>query len=149
AASPAGGSATMPDFSLDPQGPDPFAPGSPEGGIFTGSNETSGLDSFNSRPSRPADEPPSPPRPGASASDGGVPAPASSDLFLPAEGLPAEDLPAEEPDVPRMATLTSPPSQAEVEESRVSKRDIAALLKQGDDAARKGERQQAIEVWSR
>jgi tetratricopeptide (TPR) repeat protein len=48
-----------------------------------------------------------------------------------------------------MPSLTSPPSHAEVEEARVSKRDIDALLKQGDEAARRGERQQAIEVWSR
>ena len=136
AASPVGGSATMPDFSLDPQGPDPFAPGSPEGGIFTGSSEPSELDSYSSRPSRPTDAP--------AAADAGVPPAASSDLFLPPEGLPAE-----EPEVPRRPSLTSPPSHAEVEEARVSKRDIDGLLHQGDEAARRGERQQAIEVWSR
>jgi tetratricopeptide (TPR) repeat protein len=141
AASPAGGSATMPDFSLDPQGPDPFAPGSPEGGIFTGSSEPSALDSFSSRPSRPTDPP--------AAAEAGVPPPASSDLFLPPEGAPPEGLPAEEPEIPRMPSLTGPPSHAEVEEARASKRDIDALLKQGDEAARRGERQQAIEVWSR
>jgi tetratricopeptide (TPR) repeat protein len=48
-----------------------------------------------------------------------------------------------------MPPLSSSPSQAEVEESRVSKREIDALLKQGDETAQKGERQQAIEVWSR
>ncbi|MEP6802698.1 MAG: hypothetical protein ABJC07_12200 [Acidobacteriota bacterium] len=35
------------------------------------------------------------------------------------------------------------------EDSAAGDREIAALLKQGDDAARRGERQQAIEVWSR
>ncbi len=35
------------------------------------------------------------------------------------------------------------------EDSAVGEREIGALLKQGDDAARRGERQQAIEVWSR
>jgi tetratricopeptide (TPR) repeat protein len=39
--------------------------------------------------------------------------------------------------------------QAEEEDARVSEKEIAALLKQGDEIARKGERQQAIEIWSR
>ena len=146
AAAPPAGPATMPDFSLDPQGPDPFAPGSPEGGIFTGSSEPSELDSYSSRPSRPTDPP--------AAAEGGDSPAASSDLFLPPESLPPEDLlpedlPAEEPELPRMPSLTGPPSHAEAEEARASKREIDALLKQGDDAARRGERQQAIEVWSR
>ena len=64
---------------------------------------------------------------------------ASSDLFLPAP----------ESEVPRMPSLGGPPSQADEEEARVSEREIAALLKQGDETARKGQRQQAIEVWSR
>ena len=140
-ASPASGPATMPDFSLDPQGADPFAPGSPEGGIFTGSSEPSELDSYSSRPSRPTDETPVP--------EPDIPAPASSDLFLPPESHAEEALPAEEPELPRMPSLTGPPSHAEVEEARASKREIDALLKQGDEAARRGERQQAIEIWSR
>lgn len=142
-ASPAGSPATMPDFSLDPQGPDPFAPGSPEGGIFTGPSEPSELDSYSSRPSRPTDA--------ASLPEAGAAPPASSDLFLPPPpGSHAEEiLSAEEPELPRMPSLTGPPSHAEVEEARASKREIDALLKQGDEAARKGERQQAIEVWSR
>ncbi|MFN2634406.1 MAG: hypothetical protein ABR610_13415, partial [Thermoanaerobaculia bacterium] len=35
------------------------------------------------------------------------------------------------------------------EDSAAGEREIAGLLRQGDDAARRGERQQAIEVWSR
>ncbi|HXM79209.1 MAG TPA: tetratricopeptide repeat protein [Thermoanaerobaculia bacterium] len=35
------------------------------------------------------------------------------------------------------------------EESDASEREIAALLGQGDDAAARGDRQQAIEIWSR
>jgi tetratricopeptide (TPR) repeat protein len=141
APSPAGAPASMPDFSLDPQGPDPFAPGSSEGGIFTGPSEATELDSFSSRPSRPTDPPASrPARPGVPAAEADIPPPASSDLFLPA---------AEEPSIPMMPNLSSAPSPAETEEAMVSKREIGALLKQGDEAARKGERQQAIEVWSR
>ncbi|MEP6767538.1 MAG: hypothetical protein ABJC61_02625 [Acidobacteriota bacterium] len=39
--------------------------------------------------------------------------------------------------------------EPEEEDSAAGEREIAGLLKQGDDAARRGERQQAIEVWSR
>jgi tetratricopeptide (TPR) repeat protein len=138
AASRADGPATMPDFSLDPQGPDPYAVGSPEGGFSEAPGESAGLDPFSSRPAAP---PPGSPAyaGGAEARADAAPPAASSDLFLPTE----------EPSAPRMPPLSSPPSPAEAEEARVSKREIAALLKQGDETARKGQRQQAIEVWSR
>ena len=139
AASLADGPAAMPDFSLDPQGPDPFALGSPGGGAFGGSSEPAGLDPFSSRLVPPAAAPPGRLTPSAPEAEAGVVPQASSDLFLPAP----------ESEVPRMPSLGGPPSQADEEEARVSEREIAALLKQGDETARKGQRQQAIEVWSR
>lgn len=164
AASPAGGdSAPMPDFSLD-QGSDPFALGSsgegrePRGSITSLSPESSepaGLDPYSSRPSV---------SPGPDAEEGGsfpssapppvadAPLPASSafDLFLPAEesAPPVMPSPLIPPSV--MPPLPGGPvPQAEEEDARISEQEIAALLKQGDEIARKGERQQAIEIWSR
>jgi tetratricopeptide (TPR) repeat protein len=154
APSPAGGdSGPMPDFSLD-QGLDTFAPGSsgegqgPRGstsGFSPDSSEPADLDPYSSRPSV---------SPGPDAEEGGsfpssapppvadAPLPASSafDLFLP----PEESAPPVMPPLPG-----GPVPQAEEEDARMSEQEIAALLKQGDEIARKGERQQAIEIWSR
>jgi tetratricopeptide (TPR) repeat protein len=156
AASPAGGdSAPGPDFSLDPQRPDLFALGASDedresrGGL-TGLSELSepeGLDPFSSRASAS-------PGPGTQAG-GSLPSPApplssAFDLFLPPEEAAAPMTPE-----PMMSPSLIPPlpggpmPQADEEEARVSEQEIATLLKQGDEIARKGERQQAIEIWSR
>src|SRR5262249_7629146 len=42
-----------------------------------------------------------------------------------------------------------PPVSTEEEEAGASEREITTLLKQGDAAARRGNKQQAIEIWSR
>jgi tetratricopeptide (TPR) repeat protein len=164
AAAPTGGdSALIPDFSLD-QGSEPFALGSsgegraPRGSITSFSPESSepaGLDPYSSRPSV---------SPGPDAEEGGplpssapppvdeAPLPASSafDLFLP----PDESAPPMMPSPPIPPSVMpplpgGPVPQADEEDARVSEQEIAALLKQGDEVERKGERQQAIEIWSR
>ncbi len=51
-----------------------------------------------------------------------------------------------------MSTMSSDPGFGAMEpeeDSAAGEREIGALLRQGDDAARRGERQQAIEIWSR
>ena len=63
------------------------------------------------------------------------PPPPSSELFLAPEGSSG---PADFLDAP-----------LEDEESQAADREIARLLKQGDEVSAKGDRQQAIEVWSR
>jgi tetratricopeptide (TPR) repeat protein len=158
----AGDSAPLPDFSLD-QGSDPFALGSPgEGreprGSFTSFSpewsEPAGLDPYSSWPSV---------SPGPDAEEGGsfpssapppvadAPLPASSafDLFLPAEESAPPVMPSPLPPSVMPPLPGGPVPQAEEEDARISEREIAALLKQGDEIARKGERQQAIEIWSR
>ena len=58
--------------------------------------------------------------------------------------------PEEAPRAPAATPLPPPASYASPsEEPQTAEREIAALLKQGDDAAGRGERQQAIEIWSR
>ena len=54
-------------------------------------------------------------------------------------------------DTPAAAPPHPAPELAPIEESEASssEREIAYLLKQGDEAAKRGDRQQAIEVWSR
>ncbi len=53
--------------------------------------------------------------------------------------------------VPPPPSSPQPPPTAslEEEEARTNEREIAALMRQGDEFARRGDRQQAIEVWSR
>src|SRR5262245_21094808 len=63
------------------------------------------------------------------------PPPPTPDLFLASEGAPATDF---------LATAAS-----DDEEAQNAEREIARLLKQGDDVSKKGDRQQAIEIWSR
>ena len=80
-------------------------------------------DSFSIDPGSPGEEflvPPSPPSP---------------DLFLAPDGS-----------APAANFLEAP---AEDEEAQGAEREIARLLKQGDEVSRKGDRQQAIEIWSR
>jgi tetratricopeptide (TPR) repeat protein len=87
------------------------------------SPEAYGHDSFSLEPPSPDEEalvPPPPP---------------TSELFLAPEG-------SSEP-------VNFPEAPVEDEESQASQREIARLLKQGDEVSAKGDRQQAIEVWSR
>lgn len=155
AASPAGGLDQDSDpFPLDSSGEGR----GPRGSITSFSNESSepaGLDPYSSRPSV---------SPGPDAEEGGsIPSsapPPVADAALPASSAFDLFLPPEESAPPVMPSPLIPPSvmppvpggpvpQAEEEDARISEKEIAALLKQGDEIARKGERQQAIEIWSR
>jgi tetratricopeptide (TPR) repeat protein len=158
-----GDPAPLSDISLD-QGSDPFAldsagEGREPRGSFTGfsrdSSEPAGLDPYSSQPSASpgpdAEEggsfPSSAPPPGAEA-----PFQASSafDLFLPPEESAPPVMPSPLPPPSVIPPLPGGPVlQAEEEDARISEQEISALLKQGDEVARKGERQQAIEIWSR
>jgi tetratricopeptide (TPR) repeat protein len=82
--------------------------------------------------------PPSPAESGSS--DWGTVSSAHIDLPPPAPEPPRGPLPR----IPSMASAA-----AEAEPPAGNDREISALLRQGDEAARRGERQQAIEVWSR
>jgi len=50
---------------------------------------------------------------------------------------------------PQPSFRPSPTASLEEEEAQTNEREIAALMRQGDEFARRGDRQQAIEVWSR
>jgi tetratricopeptide (TPR) repeat protein len=149
AAPPAGGgSAPGPDFSLDPQDLLALGASGEDQGSGGGSTELSamsepeGLDPFSSRASAS-------PGPGTQV-EGSPPSPApphssAFDLFLPQEEAPAPmTSPSPIPPLPG-----GPMPKIDEEEARISEQAIATLLKQGDEIARKGERQQAIEIWSR
>ncbi len=97
------------------------------------SSEPAGLDPFPSPPSGFVGSEETSPEPDALV----PPSHHSPDLFLPAEeGASVEMLPFSS-------------RQTDEEDARTAEREIDALLKQGDEMAKKGDRQQAIEVWSR
>ena len=147
ASAAAGPPEPSPDFSLDHDEP----PARTTGGVPRGSapdlaglpSEPFGLDPLSHPASFTEIEAPEglddrasmlePPSPGEEALV--PPPPPSPDLFLSTEGA------------------GSAPSVSETplgdEEARVAQREIAGLLKQGDDTAKKGDRPQAIEIWSR
>jgi tetratricopeptide (TPR) repeat protein len=52
------------------------------------------------------------------------------------------------PPPPSVASIP-PPVPPEEEDTKDNEREIEALLRQGDEVARRGDRQQAIEIWSR
>jgi len=94
----------------------------------------------------PASPPPSPNPHGAEASELDALSLDSLSLDLSPPGAPAA--PAERPEPPPAAA--PPPPLAQVHEPEPGgERDVATLLRQGDDAAERGDRQQAIEIWSR
>ncbi|HSS43937.1 MAG TPA: hypothetical protein VLO07_01250, partial [Thermoanaerobaculia bacterium] len=108
------------------------------------------------------DAPPPPPRrpksPEAARSELDALSLDSLSLDLPPPGEPAArtdpgalaaaSKPAESPEPARPAA--PPPALAQSQEPEPGgERDAATLLKQGDDAAERGDRQQAIEIWSR
>jgi tetratricopeptide (TPR) repeat protein len=156
-------SAAPPAGRLD-EGSGPFTLDSPDEGrgprgsitsFSAQSSEPAGLDPYSSRPSAApgpdAEEggsfPPSVPPPVADAT---LPASSAFDLFLPPEESAPPLMPS--PLIPPSVTPPAPGGpvpQAEEEDARLSEKEIAALLKQGDEIARRGERQQAIEIWSR
>ncbi len=106
------------------------------------------MDATNPGATRVPVPPPPPPR--------GSPA----DLWTPsAAGLDLEEPVPEHSRVPEPLHIPEPPppppvpvmslAQMEEDESRDNEREITALLRQGDDVAARGDRQQAIEIWSR
>ena len=98
-----------------------------------------GMDSFSLDAFSPSEPPP-------------APAPPAQDFFPPSPETPA---PSPQPEVAAAASTPPPPTPldlvkaADEEGSPGGEREITALLKQGDEAARKGDREQAIEIWSR
>ena len=87
--------------------------------------------------------PPPPPPPGSPA-----------DLWSePPQGQYVEDSAPPPPGAPPPRHIPPPPpparTQTEEEDTGAGDKEIETLLKQGDDAARRGNRQQAIEIWSR
>lgn len=116
------------DLSAEPSGLDPVPP--PSSDLSSGAPENfaqdaarSGLSGYDATsPDAEALVPPShSPR----------------DLFLPLEEAPGTALPS----LPR--------PEIDEEEARAAEREIDSLIKQGDEAAKKGDREQAIEIWSR
>jgi tetratricopeptide (TPR) repeat protein len=95
-----------------------------------------------------ASPPPPPPPPGSPA-----------DFWHEAPGGPEREAIASEPKLalapPRPAAAPArvppppPTALAEEDDAGSSDKEIGVLLKQGDDAAHRGNRQQAIEIWSR
>ncbi len=128
------------DSGLGPSASDEFALGGPQ------SEGYGSTPAFGDLSSEPADLDPFPlPPPGFVGSEETSPEPdalvppshASPDLFLPVEEAPSIE----------MRPFSSP--RTDEEDARAAERDIDALLKQGDETAKKGDRQQAIEIWSR
>lgn len=101
-----------------------------------------GMDSFSLDAFSPAEPPP-------------APSPPSQDFFVPPRETPAPA--TSQPEVEAAASGLQPttpldlakPAEEEGPSPGGGEREIAALLKQGDEAARKGNREQAIEIWSR
>ena len=94
-------------------------------------------DPYRSHSSPLGQEHPSPAPPvRGSPSDLWSEAPAEADVELPPLAAP--------PPPPPLAVPSPPPP-----EERSHEREIAGLLRQGDEAASRGDRQQAIEIWSR
>jgi tetratricopeptide (TPR) repeat protein len=83
-----------------------------------------------------------PPPPAGSPADFWKPGPPGMELEEVA-AAPARPAPA------KPAAPPPPPPAPEEDEADASEKEITTLLKQGDDAARRGNRQQAIEIWSR
>jgi tetratricopeptide (TPR) repeat protein len=136
-----------PEFSLDQEEPEEggglLPPTQGETGAFGGPNISPELEAISSHPASFTEiSPPGefegsfsldPPTAGEEALV--PPPPPSPDLFVSPEkaGAPGDFLePASDDD-----------------ESRAAGREIAGLLKQGDEASGKGDRQGAIEIWSR
>jgi tetratricopeptide (TPR) repeat protein len=116
------------DLSAEPSGLDPVPP--PSSDRFSGAPEDSAQDAAKSGLSGYDDTSPD-------AEALVPPSHSPRDLFLPLEEAPGTTLPS----LPR--------PEIDEEEARAAEREIDVLIKQGDDAAKKGDREQAIEIWSR
>ena len=136
-------------FSLDQEETGPFAMGVPdtEPVFFDETPEPApaesellrplGMDSFSLDTVPPAEPPPSP-------------AQTPQDFFAPSpEAATPAPQPGAGPGPERQPPAPLDMAKPVEEESAGGEREIAALLKQGDEAARKGDREQAIEIWSR
>ena len=95
-----------------------------------------------------APEPETPP--GSPADMWGEPAAGMHLEDLPEDGGPEHSIPPSPPDFnPNAPMAVDSLEPDEDRDAEASEREIEALLRQGDDAARRGDRQQAIEIWSR
>ena len=148
-----------------PPGPRPGPRDSNE--FALGGPQSEGYDAtpaFGDLSSEPVDLDPFPPAPSdlrSAPSEGSLPRAGSPGLLgfddntspeadaLAPSSLPPHDmfLPAEE--APGTAVPSLPPPEFDEEEARATEREIGALIKQGDETAKKGDREQAIEIWSR
>jgi tetratricopeptide (TPR) repeat protein len=116
------------DLSAEPFGLDPVPP--PSSALSSGAPEDSAQDEARSGLSAYDETSPD--------AEALVPPSLSPrDLFLPME------------DAPGTAMPSSPGAVIDEEEARAAEREIGALIRQGDEAAKKGDREQAIEIWSR
>ncbi len=116
------------DLSAEPSGLDPVPP--PSSDLSSEALEDSAQDAARSGLSVYDDTSP----------DAEAPVPPSHsprDLFLPMEEASGTAMPS------------LPGAGIDEEEARAAEREIGALIKQGDEAAKKGDREQAIEIWSR
>ncbi len=148
----ASASAAAPGFSLDREEPGPFAVDSAGSGpaFFDETAEPApaegehppppDMDSFSlDAPAEPPAFPERTPQDSFAPSPGDTVSPADQPEIGSGPSGPQPPVPLDLPK-PVIEEETPPPD---------SEREIAALLKQGDDAARKGDREQAIEIWSR
>jgi tetratricopeptide (TPR) repeat protein len=140
AAASAPAASAAPDSGLGPPASDEFVLGGPQSEGYGStpafgdlSSEPAGLDPIPSPPSGFVGSEETPPELDALV----PPSHPSPDLFLPADEAPSIE----------MRPLSSP--QTDEEDARAGEREIDTLLKQGDEMAKKGDRQQAIEIWSR
>ena len=95
-----------------------------------------------------ASEPETPP--GSPADMWGEPAAGMHLEELPEDVGPEHSAPSSAPNISTHAPMTVDSLEPDEDrDAEASEREIEALLRQGDDAARRGDRQQAIEIWSR
>jgi tetratricopeptide (TPR) repeat protein len=134
----------------------------PPGGPAPSGLDSLSLDSLSlEAPATPATPPPPPKfdgdatNPGAKVSPPPPPPPRGSpaDLWS-ASAAAGPDLEPEPPartapPPPPSAASIPPPAAPEEDDAKDNEREIEALLRQGDEVARRGDRQQAIEIWSR
>ncbi len=137
---------------------DEFSLGGPQG---EGYGATPAFGDFSSEPANldpfPAPSPDFPP----AHSEGAAPQVENAGFFGFDDTPPGADTVAPSPLAPRDMFLPTeetsgaagvgffPSSEIDEQEVRDTEREIAALLKQGDETAKKGDREQAIEIWSR
>ncbi len=125
----------------------PYSAPPPEPGV-NGGLESLNLESLSlDTPDTSASVAPPSPGPATPAPSLLASAPPGSPADLWGEG--PGNLELTEPPPPQPPAALPPLESIEEEEPQSGEREIAALLKQGDEAAKRGDRQQAIEIWSR